>query len=825
MHKSIYISIALVATALLTHQLLAADTAANHRTVYSEGFEGDGEMTVWAHNAGYKVNFAGRVTDHAASGNSSFKIDVTWDEDCRYFYWWANTTVPLYGNPIVHGKLRVERGQAKIGHAYAIPEQGITGNKVVGVHAGNLPNGWTEWRSSEAGAPGDTAYLQGVAVYLRPDEDRRTVVYVDDLSVEAELPEGFEDAFRARVAEVSTARESRIQTQLKEAAASMQIRFARLKAEMDAPSATLHGAASPQLKDYHARLLQQRNALRAELGPKITSLQAIPTQALVNAARRLLGKLETIQPACQSIADYAAAHPVAPYIVLITDPISNNHVLPNRFAVPGSAGTALAVSACPGEYEPASFTLYAFNELRDVTVQCTDARSGDSILPSSQIDVRIVKCWWQDGIRLGYGDDPRQPTLTPELLLKDPAFVDVDLVGKRNALKEPNAPRDMDVLQPVSIPAKSAQQFWVTVHVPENAEAGNYVATIAVKPANAPEIILPLTIRVLPFELAEPALTYSIYYRGHLARNADGRFEADPKTSEQYRAEMHNLATHGVLYPTMYQHYDDRELFRQAIEMRRQAGLKVDPLYSLGITMGGGPPMTPEALAAWKEKVQRGIAQVRELGIEELYIYGLDEADGERLKAERKAFQATHEAGAKLFVACGGIAFTTIGDLLDLAVFAGTPDPGERKKWHDAGHRIFSYNHPQVGMEQPETYRRNFGIALWKSGYDGTMNYAYQHEAGRIYDDADGSFRDHVFAYPTVNGVIDTIQWEGFREGIDDVRYLTTLLNAIEAAKADDAKADVAGKAAEWVTTMDLDGDLQTLRNQMITWILRLMNQ
>ena len=127
-------------------------------------------------------------------------------------------------------------------------------------------------------------------------------------------------------------------------------------------------------------------------------------------------------------------------------------------------------------------------------------------------------------------------------------------------------------------------------------------------------------------------------------------------------------------------------------------------------------------------------------------------------------------------------------------------------------------------MEQPEIYRRNFGLALWKSGYDGTMNYAYQHNFGDFYDDTDGDFRDHVFAYPTVDGVIDTIQWEGFREGVDDVRYLTTLLKAIEQAKAADGKALLAKEAAEWVATMDLDGDLQALRSTIVGWILRLSN-
>ena len=80
-------------------------------------------------------------------------------------------------------------------------------------------------------------------------------------------------------------------------------------------------------------------------------------------------------------------------------------------------------------------------------------------------------------------------------------------------------------------------------------------------------------------------------------------------------------------------------------------------------------------------------------------------------------------------------------------------------------------------MEDPFIYRLNYGFALARSGYDGEMDYAYQHSFGDIWNDFDDpTFRDHVFAYPTSNGVIDTVQWEGFRQGVDDVRYLSALL-------------------------------------------------
>ena len=71
-----------------------------------------------------------------------------------------------------------------------------------------------------------------------------------------------------------------------------------------------------------------------------------------------------------------------------------------------------------------------------------------------------------------------------------------------------------------------------------------------------------------------------------------------------------------------------------------------------------------------------------------------------------------------------------------------------------------------------------------------------------------------------MDGVIDTIQWEGFREGVDDVRYLTTLLKAIENATG--GKEELAQEAMEWVEAIDPDDDLQKTRAEVVKWILRL---
>jgi len=814
-----------IAAALVAHAALCAaeteDTQqaqAERGVVYREGFESAGRMTIWAHNGdGCEVNFAGSTDERAASGKRSFKIDVTWKDGCTYLYWWVRRgRIGYYGNPVARGKIYAERGGATFGHAYAVPEAKTTGNKGIGVHIRSLPDGWAEWRSSAVSTPVDTTpYLQGVAVYLHPDKERRTVIYVDDLEVEAALAEGYEAELDARIAETEANRIAR----LRKAAGMLLKRFAKLAAEIDATPLEFPASAPAELKDYWERPCRHRDQLRSQLETQLAELQTKLTSPGVGSARGLLSQLEKAHPYCMSLAAYAAAHPALPYTVWIVNPISNDHVLPERFPVPGSAGTELSLFACPGEYEPVSFALQAIKKLRDVTVECSDARLGKLTLPASQIDVRIVKCWWQGGVDLRYGGG-RQPTFTPELLLKDPEFVSVDHQKKSNTLKDPQALRDAAELQPVSIPAGTTQQFWVTVHVPENAKAGIYRAALTLRSRNAPQVVMPLSIEVLPFQLEEPVLTYSIYYRGVLAADLTGTIDVNRKSPQQYLAEMRNLKAHGVTHPNCYG--PPGTGLDRTIELRKQAGLAIDPFYSLGVLTGRAK--SPGELEASRRQIRSAVAWASQHGIKEFYIYGIDEAHGEELKAERPAFKVAHEAGAKIFVACRRASFPVVGDLLDLAVMSRALIPGEAEKWHSVGHRIFSYGNPQVGEEQPETYRRNYGLGLWKAGYDGAMNYAYQHATGDIWDDFDAArgFRDHVFAYPTVDGVIDTIQWEGFREGVDDVRYLTTLLKAIEKAKAGKDKDDPAREAKAWIGEIDITGDLQALRANMVEWILRL---
>ena len=115
-------------------------------------------------------------------------------------------------------------------------------------------------------------------------------------------------------------------------------------------------------------------------------------------------------------------------------------------------------------------------------------------------------------------------------------------------------------------------------------------------------------------------------------------------------------------------------------------------------------------------------------------------------------------------------------------------------KWNKLGLRTGWYGSLHVGPENPVTNRRQYGLVPYFAGYTANCNYA--HHLGPYNDDS-VTYRPMVFAYGTGDGVLDTIQWEGFREGVDDIRYATALVKlAREAAKSPKTELRYAGNKA-----------------------------
>ena len=85
-----------------------------------------------------------------------------------------------------------------------------------------------------------------------------------------------------------------------------------------------------------------------------------------------------------------------PFKIFVTPPIRDSQPAPDR--IPGQdPSNQVHLSACPGEYEPASFSVFAAEDLKNVTLEVSPLSSGAETIPSDAVDIRVVKWWYQTG--------------------------------------------------------------------------------------------------------------------------------------------------------------------------------------------------------------------------------------------------------------------------------------------------------------------------------------------------------------------------------------------------------------------------------------------
>ena len=459
--------------------------------------------------------------------------------------------------------------------------------------------------------------------------------------------------------------------------------------------------------------------------------------------------------------------------------------------------------------------------------------------------------------------------------------------------------RDAQAIQPVHIPAGHCQQYWLTICVPESAEPDTYAGAITLTGQNVPSMSLPLQLVVYPFELSPPVIETAIYTTSRLGREEmlrtnyikrlNGRNPFNHYWSKyHYGLALTNMRQHGVDAPlfcvapypersmsTAYlrsladdyarmlderQYPRERFFYQYNVSDVVYPGLKV-PFANYWRSDRKGtekrfkwiPGLRPRAAVHlnYREQLKEALLDFKgragRHGFKEFWFYFADEIMKNELKAICPYLDEYKKAGLKLFCCTSTALFVDekgrldrefwemVTRAVDGIVFSRKLDRTLADLARKAGVRLYSYNNPQLGVEYPHTYRRNYGLALWTAGYSGGMDFCYTGNDWNDFNNAE--YRDHNMVYPSADRMIDTIQWEGYREGVDDVRYLSTLLRAIEEAKKGrGALRRRAREAEEWVRsikvtdTLGWDGfreriddvDLDKLRREMAQWVIAL---
>jgi hypothetical protein len=385
---------------------------------------------------------------------------------------------------------------------------------------------------------------------------------------------------------------------------------------------------------------------------------------------------------------------------------------------------------------------------------------------------------------------------------------------------------------------------------------------------------LTLKIRVLPFELPSPKTYYDLdkdFYtmmyhnvrmKDALQYNGNNVEMAETRLLNQYR----NLVEHNIVnLPTNASvNLNEPNVFLRQLELMQEAGMDLNPLFGAGPLFPSNEDYskftlylqaksayeanpTPanqalmeqryavyqQTLLPAKNYVQQAFNLVSQaLGHTNIYFDAWDEAEWNRLLWQQEMWKFVKEdVGAKVF-ATGHDTHFNLETTEDFLNWFGDPTREKADAWHALGDDkiITNYAHPHSGPENPDLMRQRHGMWLYKANYDAVYNYIWYFESPQVSswsDYVDATYRSFGFVYPTQTDVIDTMAWEGFREGIDDIRYATKLKQLAEEALAsgDAGRIAVANKALNMLEETDeraVKSDL--LRLEMIAHIMKLID-
>ena len=525
--------------------------------------------------------------------------------------------------------------------------------------------------------------------------------------------------------------------------------------------------------------------------------------------------------------------------------------LSDTYPADGEKGGAVEYVVTPGEHTGGSFVLRADADIKGATLTA----EGEF---SEAMDPYVVKLWYQGGSAwYSFFADTTSRKLVPELLLHDETLVEVDHRTKDNYVRYVNTDgiarmkwmsadfdvvdytfdaqanqdliRDADTLQPFALEKGRFKQIMVQFHVPATAKPGLYRGAYKVAAGDRLLAAIPYVVRVLPFTLPLPKSSYD-QDKGFYVMMC----EMNPKSERVAR----NHYEHGFFAQMGVPFVDPMNPcgFREDVEMFRKIGFPMKPVFfgviGSDITVKGDKP-TPEE-AAKLEHVRDTIAKDRKLieevlGHHDFYSYGIGEAGPDLIRQERANWRITHEAGGKVGVSTR--AWRELLFALDFMFLPRMPSPKrveEVRMFHQSNPDALCawYADPHTGPENPDYFRRVHGLLPWHTGYDGSGNYCWwRNNWNDMATPYEPYLRGLVIVYGTKDGVIDTLAWEGVREGVNDVRYATLAKDlALEAARSEDGDVMLLGRRVlSFIAYWDAwRADPEAFRYECVNYILKL---
>ena len=465
--------------------------------------------------------------------------------------------------------------------------------------------------------------------------------------------------------------------------------------------------------------------------------------------------------------------------------------------LPAEVTREVKATVAAGEIVSLSFSLDTRPGCDKLELFPTALKSSAGANLHANMDLYVVHRWQQAGI----GVFQSSPMSVSELLLKDDRVELRDRYVRRcgsfahlHKSRTRYLPPDLRLTGPVrtSIESGSTKQFWISITVPNDAQAGHYEGSVVVRQKGRTVLELGVNVEVLGLHLAAPSQNTMLWYRGTINCHHPHHY-VRPAVFEK---QLEDIYDHGFRSISLWE--TDTRRLQRALDIAQSAGFCGD------VVMDG-----------FREALWSSV----DFGRLRPVAYVSDELDGH---GDR---MAGHVASMKRAKACGIRTMASVLDWRTIEQKMGTDSRPDVVSVYAPANRIGLelprsrrngdgdlYYYWQAHMEKPLIHRLLAGLLYWKSGADGISPYCYQHLPGfphSPFDDFDPwdsathadplgrKFKDHMATYPARRGVIHTVQWKGLADGLTDFRYLATLDSAIrDAEKSDDpAVREYAAKA------------------------------
>jgi hypothetical protein len=450
----------------------------------------------------------------------------------------------------------------------------------------------------------------------------------------------------------------------------------------------------------------------------------------------------------------------------------------------------LLIETAQGEFESGSFVLRSSCDLSCVEVwveQESRSENMNQVLPVNAVYIQGVKTWFQSAETVRRTDSSKK-VLVPELILNDLNLVDVDLERQLNRVKNVQHFCDANQFKPFNLKSGANQQILVTVDATIRRPIGTHRFKIRVRGHRDGHIIeasLPLEIRVSSVELPKTPGLACLYYAGLQEPPRDGRYlDVHAKSTLKVKNDLADMVRYGINgLVVMYKSRknaaspngrDIDELFR-ILSVQKKA-LKLVIFRDLEYEKKHNKRTTNPEI--WDVDIPISwVDRIQQLTVKEHFfktgIYGIDEGSATDQKRRFASLKHAQKIGLETATAIRVKDAQQLVGIFDYVIVHRDKDI---RSLQSSGFKVLAYNKPQAGVEDPGLHRERYGFSLWLDGFDGLCNYAYQTGRSSWDDWQAKKWRPHNVTYPGKEKPVQTLQWIGIREAIDDQRYLAAFL-------------------------------------------------